>query len=173
MTEKLFNPEIPERRTLLRKIADASAVTVATGFFSGFSPFAPGTAGSFTVIVLYYLIPGIFLWRWIWAVWIGLFLVGVYASERCELFWGKDPGKVVIDEITGMMITIGFMPLNMKIVVAGFFLFRLFDIIKPQPARRFESFHGGWGVMADDVAAGVYANIALRLCMIGIPWLTV
>lgn len=172
MTEKATGSGIPEKRTLLQKAADALAVTVATGFFSGYSPIAPGTAGSCAVVVLYGIVPGLFLWRWVWAVWIGVFLIGARAADRCIAFWGEDPGKVVIDEIVGMMITIGFMPLNAKIVVAGFVLFRLFDIVKPPPARGLEKLPGGWGVMADDVAAGVYANIALRLGIMCIPWLT-
>ena len=147
------------------------ALVLGTGLFAGYSPIAPGTAGSFAVVVLYGLVPGLFAWKWIWTVWIGLFVVGVWAAGRCETFWGKDPGKVVIDEVVGMMIAIGFMPLNWKIVIAGFFFFRFFDIFKPPPARRLEKIHGGFGVMADDVIAALYANIVLRVLVLLVPWM--
>ncbi len=95
----------------------------------------------------------------------------MWSASHCETFWGRDPGKVVIDEITGMFITFGFIPVNFKILWIGFFIFRAFDIIKPPPIRRLEKLPGGWGIMADDVLAGVYANIVLRLLIYFFPLL--
>ena len=79
------------------------------------------------------------------------------------------PGPVVIDEVLGMLITLAFIPAGWPAALTGFFLFRVFDVIKPYPANRLEKFHGGFGIMADDAMAGVYANLALRLLMWLLP----
>ena len=84
-------------------------------------------------------------------------------------FGGIDPGPVVIDEVLGMLVTLAFIPVGWSGALAGFFIFRVFDVIKPYPANRLEKFHGGVGIMADDAMAGVYANIALRLLMWLLP----
>lgn len=95
-----------------------------------------------------------------------LFVVGVWAGTTAERsFGGIDPGPVVIDEVVGMLITLAFIPVGWSGALAGFFLFRVFDVFKPYPAGRFEQLHGGLGVMADDAMAGVYANISLRVVM--------
>jgi phosphatidylglycerophosphatase A len=81
-----------------------------------------------------------------------------------ERYFGRiDAGPIVIDEVVGMLITLAFIPVGWSGSLAGFVLFRLFDVIKPYPAGRLERLHGGWGVMADDAMAAVYANLALRL----------
>jgi phosphatidylglycerophosphatase A len=97
---------------------------------------------------------------------IGLTVVGIWAATRAEPLLGrKDPGPVVIDEVVGQLITYLFIPANASwpLVVAGFFLFRLFDIWKPYPIRRLEALEAGLGIMADDVLAGVYAATVLAL----------
>ncbi len=92
------------------------------------------------------------------AVWI--------SGEAEKLFKQKDSRLIVIDEIAGFMVTMFLVPWSAKSVVLGFFLFRLTDIVKPFPIRKVESgFKGGWGVVADDLLAGVYANVLLRLVM--------
>ncbi len=165
---------------------DSLAKIISTGFFVGYAPVAPGTCGSFFALALYFLlteylsfdnisilnihIPSFILYLFLLTF---LFLVGVWTATRCESFWGKDPGKVVIDEVVGMLITIGFMPLNFTIMLAGFFIFRAFDIFKPPPIRLLEKLPGGWGIMADDVLAGVYANIVLRLIIYYVPFVKV
>ena len=165
---------------------DFLAKIISTGFFVGYAPVAPGTCGSFVVLVLYFLlsayfsfdsicifnihIPSFILFPFLL---IALFFLGVWSAARCESFWGKDPGKVVIDEVVGMLITIGFMPLNFTVMLTGFFIFRAFDIIKPPPIRRLEKLPRGWGIMADDVLAGLYANIVLRLIIYYVPFLKV
>jgi phosphatidylglycerophosphatase A len=88
------------------------------------------------------------------------------AGEAEKVFEEKDSGLIVIDEMVGVLVTLLFIPWGIKSVVVGFFLFRLMDIVKPFPIRRLErSLPGGWGVVGDDVLAGVYANVALRVVM--------
>jgi phosphatidylglycerophosphatase A len=146
------------------------AVFVATAAYCGYSPIAPGTAGSAAGLLVYLLVP----WSRSTSVEIGLivgiFVAGIWAATAAERFFGGvDPGPVVIDEVAGMLITLAFIPVGMSGAIAGFFLFRIFDIVKPYPAGRFEQLHGGLGVMADDAMAGVYANLSLRLLMWLLP----
>lgn len=140
------------------------ALVVATFGYVGFFPVAPGTAGSAAALVLYAIL------RWIgWpAVELGAILIvcaaGVWASTEGEtLLGGTDPGPVVIDEVAGMLITLAAMPLSLSGVIVGFLCFRIFDVIKPFPARRLEEAPAGWGIMLDDVAAGLYGQVTLRL----------
>lgn len=90
-------------------------------------------------------------------------LLGVYVGNKVEPYWGKDSYRVVIDEVAGMWITLFFVPPTLPLLITGFVLFRFFDIVKPLYIRRMEAFKGGWGVMADDVLAGIYANIVLQV----------
>lgn len=142
------------------------AVFLATFGYCGYFPFAPGTVGSAAGLVVYLLV----WWSGSPLVEVGLiaalFLAGVWAGTTAERFFGGiDPGPVVVDEVVGMLITLAFIPVGIGGAVAGFLLFRIFDIIKPFPARRLESLHGGLGVMADDAMAAVYANLSLRLLL--------
>ena len=146
------------------------AVFVATVGYCGYSPIAPGTVGSAAGLVVYLLV-------W-WAqspvleaaLILGLFGVGVWAGTAAERYFGGiDPGPIVIDEVVGMLITLAFIPVGWSAALAGFVLFRIFDVIKPYPAGRFERLHGGLGVMADDAMAAVYANLSLRLVMWLLP----
>ncbi|MGY3214251.1 phosphatidylglycerophosphatase A family protein [Mucilaginibacter sp. HD30] len=96
-------------------------------------------------------------------------LIGVYVGNQVEPEWGKDSYRVVIDEVAGMWISVLFLPQNLWLLIAGFILFRFFDIVKPLYIRRMEAFKGGWGVMLDDVLAGIYANIILQAVVFFIP----
>lgn len=89
-------------------------------------------------------------------------MLGIYVGDKVEPYWGKDSYRVVIDEVSGMMVTMLFIPHNLYFLLAGLVLFRFFDIVKPLYIRRMEAFPGGVGVMMDDVLAGVYANIVLQ-----------
>lgn len=93
-------------------------------------------------------------------------LLGVWAGNVVEKDWGKDSYRVVIDEVAGMFISVLFIPLQWQWLLTGFVLFRFFDIAKPLYIRRMEAFKGGWGVMLDDVLAGIYANIILQIIVI-------
>jgi len=139
------------------------AVFVATVAYCGYFPIAPGTVGSAAGLLVYLLV-------W-WshsplvevALIAGVFAAGTWAATEAERFFGGiDPGPVVIDEVLGMLITLAFMPVGLATALAGFLLFRIFDVIKPYPANRLERLHGGFGVMADDAMAAVYANLVLR-----------
>ena len=134
---------------------------IATGFFSGYSVVAPGTAGSAVALVIYCLLPD--LGPAVWVTFLGaLFLIAVYASDRGEAAWGADPGYVVIDEFVGFFATVCLLPQTIGLGVAGFFLFRVLDIWKPPPSRQSERLRGGWGIVMDDLIAGVYGNLILR-----------
>ena len=103
---------------------------------------------------------------------IGVTLVGLWASARVEKSLGrKDPGVIVIDEVAGMMVSVLFVPRTWPVLITAFFLFRLFDIWKPFPARESQVLSGGLGVMIDDLIAGVYALVLVmgsRL-LFGVP----
>ena len=90
-------------------------------------------------------------------------LIGVYFGNQVEPEWGKDSYRVVIDEVAGMWVSVLFLPKTLPLLIAGFILFRFFDIVKPLYIRRMEAFKGGWGVMLDDVLAGIYANVILQV----------
>jgi phosphatidylglycerophosphatase A len=90
-------------------------------------------------------------------------LLGIYLGDKVEPSWGKDSSKVVIDEVSGMLVTMLFVPHNNWYLLAGFILFRFFDIVKPLFIRRLEDLPGGTGVMLDDVLAGIYGNILIQL----------
>ena len=140
------------------------AVFVATVGYCGYFPIAPGTVGSAAGLLFY-----LFVW-WTQSpvVEVGLivllFTAGIWAGTTSERYFGGiDPGPIVLDEVVGMLITLAFIPVSLTGALVGFVLFRIFDVIKPFPARRLESLHGGLGVMADDAMAAIYANITLRL----------
>jgi phosphatidylglycerophosphatase A len=146
------------------------AVFVATVGYCGYFPFAPGTVGSAAGLLFYLFV----WWTGSTVVEVGLiaalFAAGVWAGTTAErYFGGVDPGPIVLDEVVGMLITLAFIPVGWSGALAGFFLFRIFDVIKPYPAGRLEALHGGLGVMADDAMAAVYANLSLRLTIWLLP----
>ncbi|MEP6611040.1 MAG: phosphatidylglycerophosphatase A [Mucilaginibacter sp.] len=97
------------------------------------------------------------------AITIIITLLGVYVSNKVEPDWGEDSSRVVIDEVAGMLISILFIPANIYFLLAGFVLFRFFDIVKPLYIRKMEALPRGIGVMMDDVLAGIYSNLLLWL----------
>lgn len=150
----------------------------ASLFGIGFIPAAPGTLGSAaTVGAIWYLsqrFPEQFstnhhlLW---WAGCIVLVAISIFLATDAKATFGKDdPGPIIIDEVAGQFITFFMVPLSMRTLIVGFFLFRFFDIIKPFPVHTMEDMEGGVGVTMDDVIAGVYANICLMLIITGYHW---
>lgn len=145
-------------------------IQLATCGGIGYFPIAPGTLGAAVGLVPVVLVGRVGIspaWQ---SLALGLtaaviFAAGVGAATRSEKFFGRtDPGHVVIDEVVGQMVTFLAMPnAGWKLIVAGFVLFRIFDVIKPFPAGRAEHLPGGWGIMTDDVVAGVYGAGALAL----------
>ena len=137
---------------------------IATGFGVGYSPVAPGTLGTLVAIPIYYFLSDIPSPLYEITL-IGFFFLSVWISENAETSFGKkDDQRIVIDEIIGFLITMLWVPKTVPFIIIGFFLFRFFDILKPFPIRRLEKgLKGGYGVVLDDVAAAVYANIILHL----------
>jgi phosphatidylglycerophosphatase A len=135
---------------------------LATLGFVGFIPVAPGTFGTLAALLLVALtnlpVP---LYLFLTAT---VTVLGVFASGVVEeVLQEKDPGCIVIDEVAGYMVSMAFLPVNAGYLIASFFLFRAFDILKPPPIDRLQRIKGGMGVMADDIAAGICANIVLQL----------
>jgi phosphatidylglycerophosphatase A len=91
--------------------------------------------------------------------------LGIWSGNIVETIWGKDHNRVVIDEVVGMCITLLWVPITPLNILMGLILFRFFDILKPLFIRRLENLPGGWGVMFDDILAGVYANIVLQIIL--------
>jgi len=142
-------------------------VFLATGCFSGFLPKMPGTWGTFAAIPL--VIISHRLTSIMQPVVAAVFVTfAAYIAGRAEiLFEDRDARPIVIDEMVGFLIALLWLPLNFLTLCLGFFLFRLFDIIKPPPISTVEKrLHGGWGIVLDDVLAGVFANVTLRLLLI-------
>ncbi len=141
---------------------------VTTTFGAGYSPIAPGTAGAIVACGLYVLFMGKIIGGYQMSQLHFLtltFLVtgaGIVSTNYMEKDWGKDPSKVVVDELVGMWITLLFVPFSWKYILVGLILFRFFDIAKPLFIRRLEKLPGGIGVMMDDVLAGIYANTLLQ-----------
>ena len=133
---------------------------IGTGFGSGFSPVAPGTAGALLATLVWYLLS--FLLSGMALLWITVALIlvftiaGVWATDCLEPVWGEDPSRVVVDEMVGVAPA-G----HVWYGLAAFMLFRFFDILKPLGIRRMEKLPGGWGVMMDDILSGVYGFILL------------
>lgn len=150
----------------------------ASMMFLGYFPFASGTLGSaVTVIGLWFVhqkyphffTPSYIVWYWfaIFAV----IAVSIFLSSKCkDVFGCEDPSPIIIDELAGQFITFFLIPISLKTLIAGFVLFRFFDIVKPFPVHKMEEMDDGVGVTMDDVAAGVYANISLMLVLAGYNW---
>ena len=141
------------------------AVAIATWFGCGYSPVAPGTAGSLAAIGIAYALVEKAQWRPIHFAWLALVAlpVGIWsAGVTARQSQSKDPGIVVVDEVLGQWITLaGALSLNWKSWLAAFCLFRLFDIWKLPPVRRLEALPSGLGIVADDVMAGIYGALVL------------
>lgn len=131
---------------------------LASGFGTGYSPFASGTTGTLVGVLLYYFLPQEF----ILPAAVLVFILGVYISTAAEKLYGeKDSGKIVIDEIAGYLFSMAFLPKSWLFALLGFILFRFYDVVKPSPARESQELKGGWGVMTDDLIAGLYTNVTL------------
>jgi phosphatidylglycerophosphatase A len=136
---------------------------LATGFGSGLSPYAPGTAGTLVgVLICLLCLPMPWMLRLSFVL--VLLTLSIYVSQKAEeIYQKKDDQRIVIDEIIGLQITMLPVAINVLNLCAAFVLFRIFDIWKPFPVRNMQGFPGGWGVVIDDVAAGIYAGIVLWL----------
>lgn len=145
---------------------------LGTSFFLGYLPIAPGSWASLGVLIPVYFIltqwglPGI-------GISVILFsLITLWSADTCEREWGKDPSQVVMDEWAGQSLTFFlirdtvFANHSVIILLTGFVLFRIFDIIKPFGVHKIQKLPGGWGILSDDLLAGLYANICLEILIL-------
>lgn len=140
---------------------------LATFFGVGFFPVAPGTVTSFIVVLLYKFYLHNLNWSLYLFLLLILFLVGILASSHYSSKLGeKDPRKIVIDEACGQLVVLFLIPASWFLLLLGFFLFRIFDIIKPYPIIKFEYLQKGLGIMMDDIIAGIYAAIILHIYLL-------
>jgi phosphatidylglycerophosphatase A len=137
----------------------------ATGFGVGYSPLAPGTAGSLLTLLIFYFLYPLPLWVIILTL-LFLFFLGIYSAGIVEKEKGKDPSIVVIDEMVGMGISLISIPPDRILFPVAFLLFRFFDIMKPPPINSSQKLPGAWGIMMDDVVAGAYTLIITHLVKI-------
>jgi len=134
---------------------------IATVFYIGYLPIAPGSIGSLVALFFYYFIKqdsylvGA-------SILVSLILGLLTARKAEELFELEDASQIIIDEFTGMLVSLYLLPPTMGYIVSAFLLFRFFDIIKPEPIKTLEKLKGSAGIMADDLMAGVYANLVLQ-----------
>jgi phosphatidylglycerophosphatase A len=136
---------------------------LAAGFGAGYSPIAPGTVGTLVAIPIYFFLSFIPSPLYELTI-ITFFFLSSWISEKAQREWGRrDHPRIVIDEIVGFLITMLWLPKTTLFIILGFFVFRFFDIVKPPPIRLLERVKGGYGVVLDDVAAGIYSNIVLQI----------
>ena len=139
--------------------------TFATGLYTGYLPYAPGTWGSLLAcIILWFVWPE--QWYYQILIIVAFYPFAVYFSDKAVAYFGPDGRPIVIDEVIGQMAALIMAPRDLLVYVMAFLLFRAFDIIKPPPARQWEKLRGGYGIVADDMAAGVYAAIVLQLAIL-------
>ena len=146
---------------------------IITFFYTGLSPLAPGTAGSFAasvvlVLLLRYTAPNHAQWQI--ELIAGLLLASVFSIAlgrwAIRRYHRKDPQMFVLDEVSGICLTNLFLPIqNLKTIGLAFVVFRIFDVIKPPPCKQLEKLPAGWGILCDDLAAGLYANIVCQIAI--------
>ncbi|HEY5464365.1 MAG TPA: phosphatidylglycerophosphatase A [Hanamia sp.] len=137
---------------------------IATACGIGFINKGGGTVASVAYCIVWFLLPEFSLMAQI-LLKILLLIAGVWSATEMEKMWGKDNYRIVIDEVAGMMIALLCIPDKIKYVLAALVLFRVFDILKPLGIKKMESLPAGWGVMADDVLAGIYSLVILHLAI--------
>jgi phosphatidylglycerophosphatase A len=141
---------------------DRVARAIATVGGVGRAPFAPGTVASALTVAVLWLVP--FSRPGLIIFFVVVTVLGTWAAQHAERALGsKDPGAIVIDEVAGMTLSVLTLPLTAGVLIAAFLLFRLFDVVKPFPAGRWQAFPGGIGVMIDDLVAGLYALVLVTV----------
>jgi phosphatidylglycerophosphatase A len=142
---------------------------IARGFGTGLAPIAPGTVASAATVAALWAVPVSRLSLAVFVVTVTV--VGTWAADRAERVLGeKDPGAIVIDEVAGMALSVLPFPLTPGVLAAGFVLFRVFDVVKPAPARQSQVLPGGVGIMIDDLIAGAYTILVLALSRVAFGW---
>jgi len=141
---------------------------ISTCLGIGYTPKGGGTIAAAVCCIAWY-----FAWvggnehfstQWLQLALTGVLLaLGIWSANKVEAEWGEDSYRVVIDEVAGMCLTLCFVPVRWQFIAIGLLLFRFFDIAKPLGIRKMENLSSGWGVMMDDMLAGVYANLLLQI----------
>ena len=144
---------------------------LATGCYVGYTPRAPGTAGSLLGLGMIWVLADSSGLPYILLT-VLLLMIGIWVSGRAERYFGHDGSQIVIDEIIGILVTFIWIPVNGQTLIIGFILFRIMDIVKPFPANRAQKLPGGIGVVADDVIAAVYAHLLLQGILIMMEGIT-
>jgi phosphatidylglycerophosphatase A len=148
------------------KFRERAVLFLATGFFVGTVPFAPGTFGTIIGLPVCFLISKLNIFLAVICALLFIFFAIWVAAAAGKILKKEDPAEIVIDEIAGLIVTFVGLPFTPKTAIAGFVIFRAFDILKPFPIRTFEEkVAGGPGIVLDDVMAGIYGNIILRLAI--------
>jgi phosphatidylglycerophosphatase A len=136
-------------------------------FYLGHSPFMPGTLGSLAGLLIYFVVKDklpVYTFSILFLFFLGI----IFSSEAERIYKRKDAQMIVIDEACGMMLSLFLVPYSFWVMILGFALFRVFDILKPPPARAIEKFSGAFGIMFDDIIAAIYTNFILQI-VIRIP----
>lgn len=149
----------------------ALARTIGSAFGIGYLPLAPGTFASAAAALLYFFVPVVREPFWLVLLIVLSVVLGVWAGGMMEDDYGEDPSQTVIDEVAGQWLALLFVPASPFAVLLAFIFFRFFDIVKPGIVDRAQRLPGGWGIMADDVLAGVFANVALQFVIVLLPLL--
>ncbi|MBI5726956.1 MAG: phosphatidylglycerophosphatase A [Ignavibacteriales bacterium] len=137
---------------------------LGSGFYTGYIPFASGTFGSLSALLIYW-IPGFEQPVIIIPAIVFVTLYGIVLGNKFEKVYGKDPSECTIDEVSGMWISLLFLPKTIILSIVAFFIWRALDIFKPYPANRFEKFNGGTGIMLDDVMSGIYTCLIMQIIL--------
>jgi phosphatidylglycerophosphatase A len=145
------------------------ALAIATVGGTGWAPLAPGTVASALTLLVLWLVP--FSRAGLVLFFVAVTLIGTWAADHAERALGsKDPGAIVIDEVAGMTLSVLVLPLTIPVLAVAFVLFRIFDVVKPPPARQAQALPGGAGVMVDDLIAGLYALVLVAALRALVGW---
>lgn len=145
------------------------SIVISTFLGLGFFPFFSGTFTSLVIVILYAIIPGIEKPLLLFIVTFFVIIFGLLTSGVTEKKYGFDPPQVVIDEVSGMLISLMFVPKTFVLMAIAFLLFRFFDIVKPFPAKMVQEIKGSLGIMLDDIIAGIYTLTLMHFILLVYP----
>jgi len=138
---------------------------IGSGLLTGFSPFASGTVASFLALLFYLFVPGFSNPTLMMLLISFLLLIGVKLAVKFETIYGNDPKQFTLDEFIGSWISFLFLPKKLWIVIPAFLIWRMMDIYKPFPIKNLEKYKNGWGVILDDVLAGLFSFFVIQISL--------
>ncbi|MBM4171364.1 MAG: phosphatidylglycerophosphatase A [Ignavibacteria bacterium] len=138
---------------------------IGSGLLTGFSPFASGTVASFLALLIYLFVPGFSNPTLMMLLISFLLLIGVKLAVKFETIYGNDPKQFTLDEFIGSWISFLFLPKKLWIVIPAFLIWRMMDIYKPFPIKNLEKYKNGWGVILDDVLAGLFSFFVIQISL--------